>query len=190
MKYTVETITDEFSPKEAASISGVSTVLQRDWRRRGVLPDRQGKKWSKFTLSNVIQMTVMRAFTKSGISLESAETLSHMAILPVLDTFSRRDDVSVFIGDPLNEEQESRIRRTHVSGASEDDQFSFVALPESESGTSAARLSDLSRGEMIMSQNNSFHGIVVDHNRLAHHIAEKASLPIIRFHVKIIEGAS
>ncbi|MCB1398054.1 MAG: MerR family transcriptional regulator, partial [Rhodobacteraceae bacterium] len=90
MKYSVRTITHEYSPSEVARVSGVSTSLQRDWRRRGVIQGR-ADGWNKYDLADVIRMTVMRAFTQSGISLETAESVSSLAVLPVMDELVRWD---------------------------------------------------------------------------------------------------
>ncbi len=187
MKYNINTISHEFSPKEAARVSDVSTALQRDWRRRGILPKRQGGTWSTFSLDDVIEMTAMRAFSKSGLSLEASENIAGLAVLPVIATLSRWDDTAVFEGDKLNEDQMARVRSSAVVGASEDDQFSFVALPEKVHGSSAARLKNLADGEMIMSRNKSFHAIVLDHVGLAHHIANNSPLPLIRYIVEVTE---
>ncbi|MCC1494948.1 MerR family transcriptional regulator [Cognatishimia sp. F0-27] len=184
MKYSVRTITHEYSPSEVARVSGVSTSLQRDWRRRGVIQGR-ADGWNKYDLADVIRMTVMRAFTQSGISLETAESVSSLAVLPVMDELVRWDDVAVFTGDQLSAEQMDQIRGGHVRGASGDEQFTFVALPENEQGASAARLRNLADGERIMGKSGNFYGIALDHSLLAHRIAELSPLPIIRFEVEV-----
>ncbi|MCB0636584.1 MAG: MerR family transcriptional regulator [Lewinella sp.] len=185
MKYSVRTITHEYSPSEVARVSGVSTSLQRDWRRRGVIQGR-ADGWNKYDLADVIRMTVMRAFTQSGISLETAESVSSLAVLPVMDELVRWDDVAVFTGDQLSAEQMERIRASHVRGASGDEQFTFVALPEdAEEGASAARLRNLADGERIMGMSGNFYGIALAHDLLAHRIAELSPLPIIRFEVEV-----
>lgn len=186
MKYSVQTTSREFSPKEVAQVSGASTALQRDWRRRGIISGRS-EGWNKYDLEEVIRMTVMRAFTLSGISLETAEAVSRLAVLPVLDELSGWDDVAVFTGDKLSKEQEERIRRAHVRGASGDDQFTFVALPEQTDGVSAARLQNLADAEGVMGKSGNFYGIVLDHCMLAHRIAELSPHPLIQFHVEILE---
>lgn len=185
MRYSINTVERQFSPKEAAEISGVSTTLQRDWRRRGVLPEKDGAKWATFTLTDVIEMTVMRAFSESGLSLETARNIAGMTVLPVLASLSRWDDTAVFEGHKLTAEQEELCRSGAVRGATEEDQFSFVALPEIAGGVSASRLKKLGDGEMVMARHKSFHAVVVDHYALAHHIGETALLPLITFKVEL-----
>jgi len=188
MKFTVKTITHEYSPSEVARVTGVSTALQRDWRRRGVIKGRSDG-WNKYDLSDVIRMTVMRAFTQSGISLDTANSVSSLAVLPVIDELARWDDVTVFSGDQISAERMAQIRERHVSGASGDDQFTFVALPEGEQGAYAARLRSLADGEGLMGKSGNFYGIALDHSLLAHRIAELSPSPIIRFHVEVSENA-
>ncbi len=84
MKTSIRTITREFTPKEAAAVTGVSPTLQRDWRRRGLLPEKKEVGWTSFTLEDVIQMSVMKAFADSGISVKAAREFSDLAVLPTL----------------------------------------------------------------------------------------------------------
>lgn len=187
MTYSVTTVKREFSPSEVARVSGVSTALQRDWRRRGVIPGRSDG-WNRYSLDDVIRMTVMRAFTQSGISLETAEMVSGSAVLPVSDELVRWGDVAVFAGDPLSEKDMNMIREGHVKGASAEEQFTFVALPEDSGGTSAARLRNLADAEDVMGRSGNFYGIALDHYGLAHRIARLSPLPIITFEVELAQN--
>lgn len=180
MGYTVETLERKFSPKEAAEISGVSTSLQRDWRRRGFLTSDNPDGWASFSAEDIIRMTVMRSLSRSGLSLDAAETVSSMSVLPVLATLSRW---ASFVGDPIPSEEQEEIQSNAIAGVSEEEQFSFVALPEQDGGVSAARLKDLKDGEMIMGKSKSFLGLVVDHYGLAHQISDKAEGAIITYKV-------
>jgi hypothetical protein len=180
MTYRIVTADRKFTPKEAGLVSGVSPALQRDWRRRGVLPPREDQGWSSFDLSDVIKMTVMRAFSESGLSLKAAEVMAAMAILPVLSDFCRWEDVAVFEGVELPQEVQERTRTGSVRGISPDQQFLFASLP-SEEFPKGARLAKLADAEAIMGRAKSFHGVVVDLYGLAHHIARVAPLPLIRF---------
>ncbi len=186
MRYSVKSVDREFSPSEAAHISGVSTSLQRDWRRRGVIRSRS-EGWHRFALEEVIRMTVMRAFTQSGISIETADGVADLAVLPVMSELARWDDVAIFVGDDLSDEQQERVRSGYIKGVSGDDQFTFVALPETSNSLRAARLQDLRGGELVMGTSGNFYGIVLDHNLLAHRIAELAPLPIITFEIEAFE---
>lgn len=49
-----------FSPAEAASLSGVSADLQRDWRRRSLIPASVGGR-ARFALDEVAGLYVMNA---------------------------------------------------------------------------------------------------------------------------------
>lgn len=184
MTYTVKTITHEYSPKEVALVTGVSTSLQRDWRRRGVIHGvSQG--WNKYTLTEVIRMTVMRAFTHSGISLDTAALVSNLSVLPVYDILAEHEDVAIFSGDPISDEQMDTIRANTTRGADGNDQFTFVALPEVGQGQSTSRLNNLADAEQVMFKSGNFYGIALDHNLLAAHIAGSSPLPIIKFHVEV-----
>ncbi|WP_300071135.1 MerR family transcriptional regulator [uncultured Ruegeria sp.] len=187
MKYRVETREHEFNPGEVAKVTGVSTSLQRDWRRRKVTSGKTSQGWNKYSLSEVIRMSVMRAFTQSGISLETADLVSSLAVLPVMDELVHWEDVAVFKGDTLSSEQMDKARDRFVSGASGDDQFTFVALPEQKGTASASRIKNLADGESILGRSDNFYGIVLDHSLLAHRIAGLSTLPLIEFIVTVTE---
>jgi hypothetical protein len=189
MKYRVKTHSYEFSPSETAVVTGVSTALQRDWRRRGLIDSKQSNGWNKFSLEDVIQMAVMRAFTQSGITTETAKSVSSFAVLPVLSELSRWDDVAVFTGAKLSSEEMDRIRSGSVRGVSGDDQFTFLALPDQGGEVGAARLKNLAHAEQVMNSSGNFYGIALDHSALAHRIAELADLPLIQFEVELLEEA-
>jgi len=170
-------------PSEASKMTGVSAALQRDWRRRGILPQSEGDGWNSFQLSTVIEMTVMRAFTLSGLSIEAAHSLAGLSVLPVFSIWARWPDASIFVGDEISTEEMNEIRLSHVQGIKPEAGFSFVPMPELDGDSGAARISDLRLAEVIMNERSSFYGIVLDHYALALQIKERAPLPLWRWHI-------
>src|SRR3546814_9298687 len=69
MRFSIRSIDREFSPAEAAEITGVSTALQRDWRRRGILPENADGKWTRWDLNDIIKLSVMKLFSDAGIDV-------------------------------------------------------------------------------------------------------------------------
>lgn len=55
-----------FTPAEAAKISGVNVALQRDWRRRGILPAIEGRTAS-FGPTEVGAMMALKALADCGL---------------------------------------------------------------------------------------------------------------------------
>ncbi|SCW36814.1 hypothetical protein SAMN02927924_00230 [Sphingobium faniae] len=82
MRYTVRNIEREFTPAEAAEITGVSTALQRDWRRRGILAEKVEGKWTRWTLKDVIGLAVMKRLSDAGIDVSKTLDAAAMAVLP------------------------------------------------------------------------------------------------------------
>lgn len=64
---------EEFTPAEAEAITGVSTTLQRDWRRRGYIAQAGSRKHNAFDLTSLAKLLVMRAFSEAGVFVGRAE---------------------------------------------------------------------------------------------------------------------
>lgn len=60
-----------FSPAEAFAITGVSPTLAQSWRRRGLLPDSEGR-WTRYSPREICRLRLVRAFTEAGIALSDA----------------------------------------------------------------------------------------------------------------------
>jgi len=56
---------NEFTPAEAALATGVSAVQQRDWRRRGFLPQNEGH--ARFDACEIAAMWTMRLLSDRGV---------------------------------------------------------------------------------------------------------------------------
>lgn len=94
--YHVTIESTKFTPAEAAKFTGVSTALQRDWRRRGILPARGSGKHHRFTFEDLCEMTALKAFSDAGFgpkagaseklsgNFRDADSTAHMCMLPML----------------------------------------------------------------------------------------------------------
>lgn len=109
MKYTVRTIDREFTPAEAGEITGVSPTLQRDWRRRGILPENDGAKWTRWTLVDVIQLSVMKRLSDNGVDVSKTLDAARMAILPTLSRIKVTEGAVTFDGDDLPEALKAKM---------------------------------------------------------------------------------
>jgi hypothetical protein len=79
------TIADrEFTVSEAATISGVSPTLQRDWRRRGLIAERDGVSRASFTLKDVVRMFVMKQLSDAKVAVKANDAVCGLALLPIL----------------------------------------------------------------------------------------------------------
>jgi hypothetical protein len=67
----METIFTVFTPAEAERITGVSVTLQRDWRRREIMPKREGH--ARFDLRDLADMFALKCLFDAGIWLEQAK---------------------------------------------------------------------------------------------------------------------
>jgi hypothetical protein len=56
-----------FQPSEAEAITGVSTVLLRDWRRRGILAQHNNGKAGGFSIGALAEIALLNALSVHGI---------------------------------------------------------------------------------------------------------------------------
>lgn len=56
----------DYSPAEVAKITGVSTTLQRDWRRREILLGREKPGWSRFGFHDIVEIFILKWFSAAG----------------------------------------------------------------------------------------------------------------------------
>lgn len=60
-----------FTPAEAERITGVSVALQRDWRRRNIIPRNDGH--ARFELFDLADILTLKLFSDAGLSLDRAK---------------------------------------------------------------------------------------------------------------------
>ncbi|WP_036286405.1 MerR family transcriptional regulator [Methylosinus sp. PW1] len=72
MSFTFNSTFSVFTPSEAEHITGVSVALQRDWRRREIMPKRDGH--ARFDLHDLADMLTLKMCSDAGMSLESAKS--------------------------------------------------------------------------------------------------------------------
>lgn len=63
----------EFTPAEAEAITGVTTAVQRQWRRCGLLPALNGSPRAKFDAADLALMLAARAMIDAGVSWEDSK---------------------------------------------------------------------------------------------------------------------
>src|SRR3546814_5449886 len=110
MRFSIRSIDREFSPAEAAEITGVSTALQRDWRRRGILPENADGKWTRWDLNDIIKLSVMKLFSDAGIDVSKTSIVSQMAMMPTRAAISLTEGAITFEGAELPDEEKARVR--------------------------------------------------------------------------------
>lgn len=72
----------EFTPGEAARISGVSATLQRDWRRRGYLRKEAGQ--ARFTSFDVAELMALNALAARSIGPQQATMVAKPCAVGIL----------------------------------------------------------------------------------------------------------
>ncbi len=193
MSTTVRRVSREFSPAEAAEITGASVALQRDWRRRGILPENTSGKWTRFTLNDVIEMSVMKSFSDAGFSVQYVAEFASIAILPTIAVLDDLPGAAVFEGDEIDDDMKARVLGRSVGVRSTDGEVRFgsqigdrylvmIKLPGTDR-PSISRWSALAGLTEHMAEHKVAHCTIMDCHLLAEQILERAGPPLIRLEV-------
>jgi len=187
MRYSVHTIDREFSPAEAAAITGVSTALQRDWRRREIVkgePNPEGK-WTRWSLTDIIRLSVMKLFSDAGMEVSSTTTVASMAVLPTLGALAQIDEAVEFEGDELAEEQKARIRSTTVGTTHPSHTIGRFLVAFGKGEYDVCRTDDLASLEAMLDERARPILSVVDCRSLARLIVERAGGAVLRYEIEV-----
>lgn len=80
-----------FTPREVERMTGLSTAMQRDWRKRGFLSSLQGKH-ARFTADEVAALFIMKLLADGGLGPAVSHRLAQPAARALLmygtDTFA------------------------------------------------------------------------------------------------------
>lgn len=182
MTTTMTTVEREFSPSEAAIITGVSVDLQRDWRRRELLPENEGGKWTRFSLDHIIMMSVMKVFTDAGFSVSYVAKFASMAILPTLALLYDTPGAVVFEGNEISDHLKEMTLQHSVVGAR--GRYLVMIKPRGSAEPKIARFDSLERLDDFMAERNAAACTFLDCVLLSQGIVESAGLPLVRIEVE------
>jgi hypothetical protein len=180
----ISVIKREFSPAEAAAITGVSTALQRDWRRREVLkgePNPEGK-WTRWSLTDIIRLSVMKLFSDAGMDVSSTTMIASMALLPTLGALALIDEAVEFDGE-ISDVQKARIRSNTVGTTDPSHTIGRFLASFGKGEYDVCRTDDLASLEARLDEEARPILSVVDCRNLARLIVERAGGPVIRYEV-------
>ncbi|MER9029642.1 hypothetical protein [Mesorhizobium sp. M0674] len=76
--------TGEFSPSDIELVSGVSTGLQREWRRQEILPRKSDRGWTRATFEELVLIFVLKKLADAGFPLREAHAAATEAVAPVM----------------------------------------------------------------------------------------------------------
>ncbi|MES0171898.1 hypothetical protein [Mesorhizobium sp. M0006] len=76
--------TVEFSPSDIELVSGVSTGLQREWRRQEILPRKSDRGWTRASFEELVLIFVLKKLADAGFPLREAHAAATEAVAPVM----------------------------------------------------------------------------------------------------------
>lgn len=185
MQFSVRTIDREFTPAEAATITGVSPALQRDWRRREILQSNRDGKWTRWTLSDIIRLSVMKLFSDAGMDVSSTKTVASMAVLPTLGALAEMNEAVEFDGDEIGDSHKARIRSVTVGTTHPSHKVGRFLAAFGKDEFNVCRTEDLASLEARLDKEACPILSIVDCRSVARLIVERAGGPVIRYEVEI-----
>jgi len=180
----------DFTAGEAAVASGVSPALQRDWRRRGLLEEGSGG-WVRYSLSEVCELAMMKAFSDGGVSVKSAGALARFTADPIHTFLEMLPGVVAFTGEELTPEEQRAFLADHWAEESLS-RYIFTPLPDKDRDASGP-LADSYRFKSLAEIEEKagrgwYFGLIFDLKALAEEIHARAELPLVTYRVEKREG--
>lgn len=188
MALDVSSIERYFQPKDAEAITGVSVMLQRDWRRRGLLTEQKSDGWARFGLSELIELCVMKACSDSGISVQMAREFSHRAILPTKHALNSFPGLIVVSSNDVRLNAAQKRFLSEFAG-SENERYLVVSYNSESDQCEVMNCAQLDEVDSWLQKTSAVHCIVVDCERIAKRIAERAQTPLMAASVSKIEDS-
>lgn len=75
-------VLERYTPAEAEMVTGVNVALQRDWRRRGLLPEIGGGH-ARYSAAELAEMMLMQEFAKQGLGPKLLKDMLGAAARPL-----------------------------------------------------------------------------------------------------------
>lgn len=69
-----------FTPAEIDAVAGLSTGLQREWRRQKALPGRSDRGWMRADLNLVVEIFIQKRLADAGFPLKEARVAASSAL--------------------------------------------------------------------------------------------------------------
>jgi DNA-binding transcriptional MerR regulator len=85
-----------FTASEVASITGVSTTTQRDWRRRGIERSKKSSGWNRYTFIDLTFYSLAKLLLDRGVTASIAAQLAEEALLRSLQLLVANKDAVQF----------------------------------------------------------------------------------------------
>lgn len=75
-------VLERYTPAEAEHVTGVNVALQRDWRRRGLLPETGGGH-ARYSAADLAEMMIMQEGATQGLGPKLLKDLLGTAAIPL-----------------------------------------------------------------------------------------------------------
>lgn len=199
MAYKFERLERDYSAKEAAELTDVGQVMQRDWRRHGFLkPSIPGKR-VRFSLLEICILALMKVQIDGGKSASAANWVAKMSAL------AARTQVELWPGNVAiqgvklsSSEKRKLVHELNEAEDAEESVTRYIFLPstglhvdsplaDGEPSPTAYHFASLAEMERNVMP-NWVHGSIFDLRSFAASISFKTKEPLVTY--RMLEGNS
>ena len=169
-----------FSAGEAFEITRTNQKLQTHWRNRELLSPIPGRGHARYSITEIVRMTIMQRLSESGISIKGMQKFSALAAHHATAKLMAMPDAVAIKADSAEAEAQER-ERIESWAAHGKVRYAFMPLPERDDleGRIAQYLrADLSDLHELVDQDGLFHGLLIDLEAVAKLVHSRAKLPL------------
>ena len=185
--YSVERIDADFSSEEAAVMSGVCQNLQYEWRRRGILPQQEGRKRVRYNLFQVAWLKVLGILSKASVRVMYQQALAWQIAALVSARVVQLREAAIVEGLDLTDD-EFEVMVEGMADGPLGTHFTLFRLPEPPDNSGiphayvgATSFADLQ--EMVKDGEPIGAALVMESMTLAREIVAAAPRPLVTYKI-------
>lgn len=167
MSAAVSLTLEQFTPAEAAQVTGVSPALQRDWRRRGLVVAKESAH-ARYSATELAELVLMREFSDEKLGPKLLRDIMMTSTLPLSD----------WVRALANEKMAAQGGvPAPLRGSAGDLPARYVVF----SGTHVFRANDLNKAfSALADEYDRRFGFVCDLRKVAEQVIERLPRPVWR----------
>lgn len=176
-----------FSAGEAADATGVSQMLQRDWRRHGFLASGEVNKKVRFTISELCQLGIMKSMTESGLTPSRAHAIAGIIGLHAMFMLNLHPEANDIEGVTDRDAKIDLLRKWHTGEYGPMSRFVFIPSsledlgPESREKQGTVQFHNSLADLEAENDGAWFQGIIFDFVSFAASLTRKVGGALIRY---------
>jgi hypothetical protein len=175
---TMKFIETTFTSVEAEMITGITKIRQRDWRRHGYLSGGLGRKWKRYSLTELAQLAITGHLQQLGVrpaistSMSGADKNKNKSAAGIVTILVKNDPASMADAARLNGKLPVKLPQNWRPP-----KFLVVTSQTSSKESSSIHLAD---DVQNIFDGSTVCGIVIDLRAIARQLIDRSRKPLVR----------